>query len=56
VVIMKGAGDPFVSIKTNLFAVNPRMSYVAKSTEDAAPDFWQPKPDAAAKPKEKTGQ
>lgn len=58
--IMKGSGDTFVSIESNLFAVNPRMSYVAKATEDADPDFWRPKPAAkpaaAEKPKEKTGQ
>jgi len=58
--IMKGSGDTFVSIESNIFAVNPRMSYVSKATEDADPDFWRPKaaakPAAAEKPKEKTGQ
>lgn len=46
--IMKGAGDTFLSIETNVFAVNPRMSYVSKATEEADPEFWRPK--AAAKP------
>ena len=58
--LMKGSGDAFVSIETNLFAVNPRMSYVSKATEDVDPDFWRPKaaakPAATEKPKEKTGQ
>ena len=58
--VMKGAGDTFVSIESNLFTVNPRMSYVSKEAEDADPDFWRPKaaakPAAAEKPKEKTGQ
>jgi hypothetical protein len=58
--LMKGSGDTFVSIETNLFAVNPRMSYVSKATEDADPDFWRPKPAAkpagAEKSKEKKGQ
>lgn len=58
--IMKGSGDTFVSIESNVFAVNPHMSYVSKATEDADPDFWRPKPmtkpAAAEKPKEKTGQ
>ena len=58
--IMKGSGDTFVSIESNLFAVNPRMSYVSKATEDADPGFWRPKPAArpaaAEKPKDKTGQ
>jgi hypothetical protein len=58
--LMKGTGDTFVSIETNLFAVNPRMSYVSKDVEDAAPEFWRPKPAAkpasAPKPKEGTGQ
>ncbi|HVP46502.1 MAG TPA: hypothetical protein VMT32_07960 [Bryobacteraceae bacterium] len=57
---MKGSGDIFVSIESNLFTVNPRMSYVSKATEDADPEFWRPKPAAkpaaAEKAKEKTGQ
>jgi len=58
--IMKGTGDTFVSIESNFYLVNPRMSYVSKETEDVDPDFWRPKapakPAAAEKPKEKTGQ
>ena len=40
--MMKGAGDVFSSIEYNLYAVNPRMSYVSKETEDADPAFWRP--------------
>lgn len=54
--LMKGSGETFVSIDSNLFAVSPRMSYVAKATADQDPEFWNPKPEAAAKPKEKAGQ
>ncbi len=53
--LMKGSGDTFVSIDSNLFSVNPAMSYVAKATADQDPEFWNPKPSAkpAAKPMEK---
>jgi hypothetical protein len=58
--IMKGAGDTFQLIESNLYAVSPGMSYVTKATEDADPGFWRPKaaakPEAAAKPKEKPAQ
>jgi hypothetical protein len=43
----KGAGDTFASIETNLFAVNPRISYASKAMEDAGPansgvqSWWQ---------------
>jgi hypothetical protein len=36
-----------MSEEINLFQVNPRMSYVSKSTEDEDPAFWRPKPPAA---------
>jgi hypothetical protein len=60
----RGMGEVFASTEASLFSVNPRMSYVAKETEDVDPAFWRPKP-PAAKPaadtktketKEKTGQ
>lgn len=38
------------SIESNLFAFSPKMSYVSKEWIDADPDFWAPKPKAAAKP------
>jgi hypothetical protein len=41
--LMKGSGDVFVSVEYSLFAVNPKMSYVSKETEDVDPAFWRPK-------------
>jgi len=44
------------SSQTNLFAINPRMSYVGEDWIKADPDFWKPKAAAAAaakKPAEK---
>jgi hypothetical protein len=41
--LMKGAGDVFTSIDYSFFAINPRMSYVSKETEDVDPAFWRPK-------------
>ena len=52
--MMKGAGEVFTSMETQLYAVNPEMSYVSKATEDEDPEFWRPKPAPAEKPKEKT--
>jgi len=47
------------SSETNLFALNPHMSYVPDEWIKADPDFWKPKPAAPAaapkKPEEKTG-
>jgi len=36
------------SSETNLFAFNPRMSYVSEDWIKADPEFWKPKPAAAA--------
>ena len=36
------------SVQENLFAINPRMSYVADEWIKADPDFWKPKSTAAA--------
>jgi hypothetical protein len=47
------------SSESNLFMLNPHMSYVPEEWSKADPDFWKPKPAAAAKkPAEKksTGQ
>src|SRR5205085_6844138 len=59
--MMKGAGDVFTSIENSLFAVNPKISYVSKETEDADPAYWRPKvtsakPAADTKVAEKAGQ
>jgi len=35
--------------ETNVFAFNPRMSYVSQEVAAADPDFWTPKPVAAKK-------
>ena len=36
------------SSQTNLFAINPRMSYAADEWGTGDPEFWKPKPAAAA--------
>ncbi|MDP9337843.1 MAG: hypothetical protein M3P45_03130 [Acidobacteriota bacterium] len=45
------------SVETNLFSMNPHMSYVSDEMAAQAPDFWRPKTPATkhedAKPKEK---
>lgn len=38
------------SSESLLFAFDPRMSYVSKDFAAADPEFWNPKPSAAAKP------
>jgi hypothetical protein len=46
------------SIETNLFSINPHMSYVSNEVAGSAPDFWRPKtggaPAAKAKAKPAT--
>jgi hypothetical protein len=42
--------------ETQLFAFSPKMSYVSKDWIAADPDFWAPKPAAAAKPAEKAAE
>ena len=58
--LMKGTGDVFATIETNLFSVSPQMSYVSKEVEDTDANFWKPKapakPVVETTPKEKTGQ
>ena len=46
----KATGDVFTSMETDLFAVNPTLSYMSKETEDVDPDFWRPKPVAKPAP------
>lgn len=48
--LMQGSGDVFNSMEYNLYAVNARMSYMSKETEDADPSFWRPKPASAKAP------
>lgn len=47
-----------LTLESNYFAINPKMSYVSKEIAAADPAFWNPKPRPAAatkKPSEKTG-
>ena len=47
--LQKGAADTFTVVDSNLYAINPHMSYPAKEVAAADPAFWSPKPKAAAK-------
>jgi len=47
--LMRGSGDTFNGIESQLFEVSPGMSYVSAETMAEDPAFWTPKP--AAKPK-----
>ncbi len=49
--------DSTISVEVNLFAVSPKMSYVTTEFAAVEPDFWHPRPKAAAAKKEpaKTG-
>ncbi|MFI5182241.1 MAG: hypothetical protein ACHQPI_12710 [Thermoanaerobaculia bacterium] len=57
--LMKAASDGYINIETNIFSVNPKMSYPPKEWVAKDPGFWAPKPTAvpakkeAAKPAEK---
>ncbi len=44
------ASAGYLSWETNVFAFNPKMSYVSKETASADPDFWTPKSAAKAAP------
>lgn len=58
--MMKGTGDVFTSMESNIYSFNPNMSNVPKEMAALDPKFWTPKPmvkrapapkkDAAAKP------
>jgi hypothetical protein len=50
------SAEAIESIETNLFTINPKMSYVPEEVAKSAPEFWHPKASAGmAKPKtEKT--
>lgn len=57
--LQKAASSAYVFVETNLFAVNPKMSYPLKEWVDKDPAFWAPKPEpkapvkSAPKPAEK---
>lgn len=48
--LMKGTGDVFVSMESNIYAFNPNMSNVPKEVAAADPKFWTPKPMAKRAP------
>ena len=50
--LQKLAGDGYLTIESNIYAFSPKMSYVSKEIAAGDPDFWTPKPKAAAKPAE----
>ena len=45
----KMAADGYLSVETNVFAFDPKMSYPAKDFAAADPEFWSPKPASPAK-------
>jgi hypothetical protein len=46
--IAKAAGEGYASIDSQILAFNPRMSYPSKQMAAGDPEFWNPKPVAAA--------
>ena len=44
------------SSETNLFAINPKMSYVGEDMVKADPEFWRPKASAPAAGAKKAGE
>ncbi len=42
--------EAYFGVETNIYAFSPKMSYLSKEFAAADPDFWTPKPKAAAKP------
>jgi hypothetical protein len=48
--LMKGAGDVFVTMESNVYAFNPSMSNVSKEFAAADPKYWTPKPVAKRAP------
>jgi hypothetical protein len=47
------AADAYVSIESNIFAFNPKMSYPTKEWAAGDPEFWKPKAATAMKPEVK---
>jgi len=46
---LKSLGESVISTESQIFGVDPVMSWVPKATADADPAFWNPKPAAAPK-------
>jgi hypothetical protein len=42
--MMKGTGDVFTSMESNVYSFNPNMSNVPKEMAALDPKFWTPKP------------
>lgn len=47
----KLAADGYLSIESNLYALDPKMSYPAKDFAAVDPEFWNPKPASTVKKK-----
>ena len=47
--LQKFASDGYLSVESNIYAFEPKMSYPAKEFAGADPEFWNPKPAPAAK-------
>ncbi len=47
--LLKFASDGYLSVESNIYAFEPKMSYPAKEFAGADPEFWSPKPAPAAK-------
>lgn len=47
------AADAYVSVESNIFAFNPKMSYPSKEWAAGDPEFWKPKAAEAMKPEVK---
>ncbi|MDQ6894414.1 MAG: hypothetical protein M3167_17280 [Acidobacteriota bacterium] len=45
----KMAADGYLSVETNIYSFDPKMSYPAKDFAAADPEFWNPKPASPAK-------
>jgi hypothetical protein len=41
--LQKASNDGMISLESNRFRVDPRMSFVPKETRETDPDFWMPK-------------
>jgi hypothetical protein len=44
------ARDAYAATESNLYVISPKTSHVSKDFADGDPQFWSPKPPAAAKP------
>jgi hypothetical protein len=47
--LSKIESDAYIDVQSDIFAIDPKMSYVAQAVAARDPDFWTPKPPAMAK-------